>query len=145
MIEIRQKAERKFCNIGGLWYIFRKLLFAREVEVLIYFPDDMKEAYMSKKRAYKYKPIVGWQGRGRSQDICFRIFQEGNVLETARTLEDNNKMHMNVREEKASASNDIPVKVYMMSRRAGEWFPILPLHPYPSNSFRYRVAIRRVK
>jgi len=145
MIEIRQKAERKFCNIGGLWYIFRKLLFAREVEVLIYFPDDMKEAYMSKKRAYKYKPIVGWQGKGRSQDICFRIFQEGNVLETARTLEDNNKMHMNVREEKASASNDIPVKVYMMTRRAGEWLPILPLHPYPSNSFRYRVAIRRVK
>jgi len=145
MIEIRQKAERKFCNIGGLWYIFRKLLFAREVEVLIYFPDDMKDAYMSKKRAYKYKPIVGWQGKGRSQDICFRIFQEGNVLETARTLEDNNKMHMNVREEKASASNDIPVKVYMMTRRAGEWLPILPLHPYPSNSFRYRVAIRRVK
>jgi hypothetical protein len=145
MIEIRQKAERKFCNIGGLWYIFRKLLFAREVEVLIYFPDDMKEAYMSKKRAYKYKPIVGWQGKGRSQDICFRIFQEGNVLETARTLEDNNKMHMNVREEKASASNDIPVKVYMMTRRAGEWLPILPLHPYPSNSFRYRVAIRRVR
>jgi hypothetical protein len=145
MIEIRQKAERKFCNIGGLWYIFRKLLFAREVEVLIYFPDDMKEAYMSKKRAYKYKPIVGWQGKGRSQDICFRIFQEGNVLETCRTLEDNNKMHMNVREEKASASNDIPVKVYMMTRRAGEWLPILPLHPYPSNSFRYRVAIRRVK
>ena len=61
------------------------------------------------------------------------------------TLEDNNKMHMNVREEKASASNDIPVKAYMMTRRAGEWFPILPLHPYPSNSFRYRVAIRRVK
>ena len=145
MIEIRQKAERKFCNIGGLWYIFRKLLFAREVEVLIYFPDDMKDAYMSKKRAYKYKPIVGWQGRSRSQDICFRIFQEGNVLETARTLEDNNKMHMNVREEKASASNDIPVKVYMMTRRAGEWLPILPLHPYPSNSFRYRVAIRRVR
>ena len=145
MIEIRQKAERKFCNIGGLWYIFRKLLFAREVEVLIYFPDDMKEAYMSKKRAYKYKPIVGWQGRSRSQDICFRIFQEGNVLETCRTLEDNNKMHMNVREEKASASNEIPVKVYMMTRRAGEWFPILPLHPYPSNSFRYRVAIRRVR
>jgi len=145
MIEIRQKAERKFCNIGGLWYIFRKLLFAREVEVLIYFPDDMKEAYMSKKRAYKYKPIVGWQGRGRSQDICFRLLQEGNVLETARTLEDNNKMHMNVREEKASASNDIPDKVYMMTRRAGEWLPILPLHPYPSNSFRYRVAIRRVK
>jgi len=145
MIEIRQKAERKFCNIGGLWYIFRKLLFAREVEVLIYFPDDMKDAYMSKKRAYKYKPIVGWQGKGRSQDICFRIFQEGNVLETARTLEDNNKMHMNVREEKASASNDIPVKAYMMTRRAGEWLPILPLHPYPSNSFRYRVAIRRVK
>jgi hypothetical protein len=145
MIEIRQKAERKFCNIGGLWYIFRKLLFAREVEVLIYFPDDMKEAYMSKKRAYKYKPIVGWQGKGRSQDICFRIFQEGNVLETCRTLEDNNKMHMNVREEKASASNDIPVKVYMMSRRRGEWLPILPLHPYPSTSFRYRVAIRRVK
>ena len=145
MIEIRQKAERKFCNIGGLWYIFRKLLFAREVEVLIYFPDDMKEAYMSKKRAYKYKPIVGWQGRDRSQDICFRIFQEGNVLETCRTLEDNNKMHMNVREEKASASNDIPVKVYMMTRRAGEWLPILPLHPYPSNSFRYRVAIRRIR
>lgn len=145
MIEIRQKAERKFCNIGGLWYIFRKLLFAREVEVLIYFPDDMKEAYMSKKRAYKYKPIVGWQGKGRSQDICFRIFQEGNVLETCRTLEDNNKMHMNVREEKASASNDIPVKVYMMTRRAGEWLPILPLHPYPSNSFRYRVAIRRIR
>ena len=145
MIEIRQKAERKFCNIGGLWYIFRKLLFAREVEVLIYFPDDMKEAYMSKKRAYKYKPIVGWQGKGRSQDICFRIFQEGNVLETCRTLEDNNKMHMNVREEKASASNDIPVKVYMMSRRRGEWLPILPLHPYPSNSFRYRVAIRRIR
>ena len=145
MIEIRQKAERKFCNIGALWYIFRKLLFAREVEVLIYFPDDMKEAYMSKKRAYKYKPIVGWQGKGRSQDICFRIFQEGNVLETCRTLEDNNKMHMNVREEKASASNDIPVKVYMMTRRAGEWLPILPLHPYPSNSFRYRVAIRRIR
>jgi hypothetical protein len=145
MIEIRQKAERKFCNIGGLWYIFRKLLFAREVEVLIYFPDDMKDAYMSKKRAYKYKPIVGWQGKGRSQDICFRLFQEGNVLETCRTLEDNNKMHMNVREEKASASNDIPVKVYMMTRRAGEWLPILPLHPYPSNSFRYRVAIRRVR
>ena len=145
MIEIRQKAERKFCNIGGLWYIFRKLLFAREVEVLIYFPDDMKNAYMSKKRAYKYKPIVGWQGKGRSQDICFRLFQEGNVLETARTLEDNNKMHMNVREEKASASNDIPVKVNMMTRRAGEWFPILPLHPYPSNSFRYRVAIRQVR
>ena len=47
MIEIRQKAERKCCNIGGLWYIFRKLLFAREVEVLIYSPDDMKNAHIS--------------------------------------------------------------------------------------------------
>jgi hypothetical protein len=145
MIEMRQKAERKFCNIGALWYIFRKLLFAREVEVLIYFPDDMKDAYMSEKRAYKWKPIVGWQGKGRSQDICFRLFNEGNVLETARTLEDNDKAHMNVREMKASASNDVPVKAYMMSRRRGEWLPILPLHPYPSNSFRYRVAIRRVR
>ena len=145
MIEIRQKANRKFCNIGGLWYIFRKLLFAREVEVLIYFPDNMKEAYMSKKRAQKWKPIVGFQGRHRSQDICFRIFQEGNVLETAYTLADNDRDYVNVREMKASASNDIPVKAYMMTRRPKEWFPILPLHPYPSTSFRYRVAIRRVK
>ena len=145
MIEIRQKAERKFCNIGGLWYIFRKLLFAREVEVLIYFPDDMKKAYMSEKRAYKWKPIVGFQGRGRCQDICFRLFNDGNILETARTLEDNDKEHMNVREMKASASNEIPVKAYMMSRRRGEWLPILPLHPYPSTSFRYRVAIRRIR
>ena len=145
MIEIRQKAERKFCNIGGLWYIFSKLLFAREVEVLIYFPDDMKNAYMSEKRAYKWKPIAGFQSRGREQDICFRLWNDGNVLETARTLVDENKMHMNVLEMKASASNEIPVKAYMMTRRRGEWLPILPLHPYPSNSFRYRVAIRRVR
>ena len=145
MIEIRQKAERKFCNIGGLWYIFRKLLFAREVEVLIYFPDDMKEAYMSEKRAYKWKPIVGFHGRRKSQDICFRLFNEGNVLETCRTLEENSRMYVNVLEMKASASNDIPMKAYMMSRRRGEWLPILPLHPYPSTSFRYRVAIRRIR
>jgi len=145
MIEIRQKAERKFCNIGGLWYIFRKLLFAREVEVLIYFPDDMKNTHMSDVRARKYKPILGFQGRGRSQDICFRATSEGRVFETAKTYEDERGRLLGVQELKASASNEIPVKAYMMTRRRGEWLPILPLHPYPSNSFRYRVAIRRIR
>jgi len=145
MIEIRQKAERKFCNIGGLWYIFRKLLFAREVEVLIYFPDDMKNAHMSEKRAYKWKPIVGFQGRHKSQDICFRATSEGRILETAKTYEDERGRLLGVQEVKASSTKDIPVKAYMMTRRRGEWLPILPLHPYPSTSFRYRVAIRRIR
>ena len=145
MIEIRQKAERKFCNIGGLWYIFRKLLFAREVEVLIYFPDDMKNVHISEKRAYKWKPILGFQGKGRSQDICFRTTSEGRILETAKTYEDERGRLLGVQEVKASSSKDIPVKAYMMSRRRGEWLPILPLHPYPSTSFRYRVAIRRIR
>lgn len=145
MIEIIQEAERKFCNIRALWYIFRKLLFAREVEVLIYFPDSMKEAYMSEKRAYKWKPIVGFRGRDRSQDISFRTTSEGIIFETAKTYEDEGGRFLGVQEFKASASNDIPVHVYMMMRRRGEWLPILPLHPYPCNSFRYRVAIRRIR
>jgi len=145
MIEIRQKAERKFCNIGALWYIFRKRLFAREVEVLIYFPDDMKNAHMSEKRACKWKPILGFQGRGRSQDICFRATSEGRILETAKTYEDERGRLLGVQELKASSTKEIPVKAYMMSRRRGEWLPILPLHPYPSTSFRYRVAIRRIR
>jgi len=145
MIEIRQKAGRKFCNIGALWYIFRKLLFAREVEVLIYFPDDMKNVHISEKRAYKWKPILGFQGKGRSQDICFRTTSEGRILETAKTYEDERGRLLGVQEVKASSSKDIPVKAYMMSRRRGEWLPILPLHPYPSTSFRYRVAIRRIR
>lgn len=150
MIEIRQKSGRKFCNIGALWYIFRKLLFARQVEVLIYSPGGMEGAYQSKKVANSWKPILGFQGRNRWQDISFRIFDKPHtkVLEMAWVSMDDKGNSWHVRDMRATETNvtgQYITESYILTRRRGEWFPILPWHPYPSNSFRYRVAIRRIK
>jgi hypothetical protein len=142
-IIVRQSKNRRFANFKALWQIFWTTLFAEQIRVHIIFNDELFGRFTEKT---DWMPIVGFKGRYRRHEVCFRMVQWGRIVETclkyrSSELGDN----YGIREIKASANIDIPSKVYNIHRRNGEWLPVLPYHPYPDRSFTYKLVISSVE
>ena len=147
MIEIRHKENRDFANIAALFYCFRKMLFAKKVEVSVYIGVRMWEF----EEHITWIPIVGWQNNRfrkyeKHQSLNMRRNWDSLGIEFSQTFLDQGEPNEWAIQDTREASDEFPIfQKFILNRRRGEWWPLLPRHYRSSSeSYSYHINIKRL-